>query len=240
MTRKYILTVVKNHCIKEYLKIADWVHNIDHIKTVVSNGRKICRMEQVRPKIAFLVELACWLHDLGRVGEESGLEFGASNHAEVSYNMSKQILKPFEKKMGSESVIKVLQAVREHNLPCLIHTENIVGKLLIDADRGAGISMVGVFSMLNYLKVVTTEPVKTEREARDRLAQLSAKLVKTGKVDKAIEKLSYLKDWYYGSQKQAGSGVLVSPLHTASARKLYRRAMREIEDYIGVLGETRG
>lgn len=278
MKRHQILNEVKVHCIQEYLKITNWVHDLEHIKTVVKNGRKLCQMEEVRSKTTFLVELACWLHDLGRVEEEIGLEFLQSNHAEVSYQLAKKILKPYERVIGRESIFKVLLAVREHNLPQLRHPENRVAQLLQDADRGAGLRIAGVFTMLGYLGVIQTEnaktqktleheniktqehknnqpfnhltieqsgmsqvsnlksqvlsPIYTNQAARKYLPALTQQLIQTGKVADAIEKLSYFKDWYYGSTNQGGMGIMVSPLHTDSARILYKKGIEEIEEYL--------
>jgi HD superfamily phosphodiesterase len=231
MLRKQILNQIKNYCQAEHDQIEDWVHNINHIHRVVKNGRKISQMENLKAKDAFLVEIACWLHDIGRVGEQTGLQFLQSNHAEVSYQKSKKLLAKYQKFLGREAVFKVLQAIREHNLPSLKHPENKIAQILIDSDRGAGINAWGIISIFNYLGVLKTEPVSNLVQARKALNDLLPKIKKANKIDDALEKIGFLKNWYYGSHRQEMTGVIVASLYTDSAKQLYKKGVAEIEQF---------
>jgi HD superfamily phosphodiesterase len=235
VTRNNILNQVQKICQQKYSQTTHWVHDINHVKRVVGNARQLGKMEHLHPKEIFLIELACWLHDLGRVNEDIGLEFLASDHAEKSYLLSKMILLPFEKQIGRESIFKVLQAVREHNLPRLKHPENIVARILLDSDRGAGLNPIGIFTMLNYLKIVKTEPIKTIKQARQNLKNLTQQIRESQKTAITIEKLAYFKDWYYGNNNQSKTGEVVVSLYSDSAKKLYKKGIEEIENYIDYL-----
>ncbi|MGI5828227.1 MAG: HD domain-containing protein [Patescibacteria group bacterium] len=237
MTRKQIIDEVKKHCTTVYAQLGDWSHDLNHVKRVVKNCRLICKQEKLSSKDAFLTELAAWLHDLGRVNEEIGLLFLESNHAEHSYIESKKILEPYRSKIGREPMYKVLQAVREHSLPQLRHPENLISKILQDADRGATLNVIGILSTLHYLKVVEWSKVTTKEQARLELPKLTKQLVATGKVSKALEVLQILVEMYFGAENQVSTGNTVSPLHTVSARKLYKKDLAEIEDYMDFLGE---
>lgn len=87
MSRDEILREIRSLCQKEYAKIDNWIHDVDHVKGVVRLEKEIVEKEGVDP---FLVEIACWLHDLGRVAEPFGLDFEKSNHAEVSCQKGRQ------------------------------------------------------------------------------------------------------------------------------------------------------
>ncbi len=228
MTRSLIIDQIKHQCIAQYSQITDWVHDIHHIRRVVKNGRLLSKKEHLSSLNTVLVEIACWLHDIGRVGEETGLEFTKSNHAEISYQKSKSIVAPFQKQLGREGIYKVLQAVREHNKPQLLHSDNIVGRLLVDADRGAGLNPIGIYTMLSYLHVTKLDPVFTIEKARKGLPQLLTQLEREGKLELALEKVSFFNDWYYGTNKQKNTGVEVDPLYTKSAVKLYKRGFAQI------------
>ncbi len=235
MTRNQILQDIKAQSINRYKTITNWVHDIYHIKTVVKNGQKLAKMESLSSKDTFLLEISCWLHDLGRVGEKDSLNFNQSSHAEVSYQISKKMLKRYEKKIGRESIFKILIAVREHSLPVLKHKNNKIAQLLQDADRGAGIDIRGIYTMLNYFNIVQTRPIRTKKDARRQLSILYRQIVSKNRTKITIEKLNYLLDWYYGTDNQSGKGIKVLPLHSNSAKTLYLASLKEIENFINKL-----
>lgn len=212
--------------------MSDWIHDVSHVRAVVKNGVKLAEMEGLRSKDAFLLEIACWLHDLGRAGEEVGLSPKQSNHAEISYWRSKRILKRYELKLGRESVYKIYQAVREHSLPVLRHPDNQIACFLLDADRGANLNISGVFRMLNYMEFINTEPVHSEEKARGMLDDLYKQIIESDKKDMVVDQLEVLRDWYYGCERQKVTGVRVTPLYSDSARKLYKKGLEEIEEFI--------
>ena len=237
MKRSEILKNIKRHCEAEYAKVGNWVHGINHVQAVVRNGKRLAKMEGMREKDVFLVELACWLHDLGRVGENDGLLFLQSNHAEVSYQQSKVLLEPYVRTIGRESLYKVLQAIREHNLPLIKHPENRISQLLMDADRGAGLNARGIISNLAYLRIITCEPVSSIAQARALLPGVTQELVEKNAVATALAQILSIRAWYYGDTKQVLTGVAVSPLNTKAARKLYQKGIQEIDCYCNQLAE---
>lgn len=229
MNRSQILIEIKQKCIGEYAKLDNWIHDINHVKRVVKNGIKLSKMENLKSKDTFLVEIACWLHDLGRVGEKMGLVFEKSEHAEISYIRAKKILNPYGRYLGRESVYKVLQAVREHSMAQLIHKDNLVARILQDADRGAGINIIGIYGMMVGSGLVDFENIITKTEANRNLDLLINKLKENNNIEKAIERINLFLDWYYGIKKQKMTGVEVDPLHTDSARKVYRKGLEEVK-----------
>ena len=233
LRRNDILNEIRAQCVQEYSMIEDWVHGIEHINAVVLNGKTLAKMERLRSKDAFLLEIACWLHDIGRIGEGVGLSAKQSNHAEVSYWKSKKLLKRYERPLGRESVFKVLQAVREHSLPVLRHPDNQINRLLLDSDRGANLNVCGIFRMLNYMQLIETGPVYTVDHARELLDRVFQELsVSKKKRLEALDYLDVLRDWYYGNGKQKVSGVRVTALYSDSARELYKEGIEEIEAFI--------
>ncbi|NMB56622.1 HD domain-containing protein [Candidatus Beckwithbacteria bacterium] len=235
MKRNDILKLIKSKIFKEYKKIPHWQHDLYHIRRVVREGKKLAKLEKLSSKDAFLVELACYLHDLGRNKENDGLLFLQSNHAEISYEMSKQILKPYEKNLGRESIFKILQAIREHSLPALKHPENKIAQILLDADRGSGINYLGIFTMLTYFKVVDYQIIRSDQKAKLELNNLTQIIVSQNKIEEAIIRLNYYKDWYYGNSKQQISEAKVASLYTRSAKRIYQPKIKIIEDYIDKL-----
>ncbi len=232
MTREEILNQIKKISLAEYTKIETWIHDVQHVKRVVKEGVRLCKAEQVKSKDAFLVELACWLHDVGRVDEPLGLTFSESDHAEKSYQVSKQLLKPYEKFIGRESMYNLLQAIREHSQPRLRHPHNLITRILQDADRGSNFDERGIFTMLGYFSLYKGKPIESVKEAKLVLPALTTMLRTSGKIPIALEKLNYFKDWYYGCFQQMGTGVKIDPLHTLSAKRLYQSKIKVIEDYI--------
>jgi len=147
-----ILQKIRSICQREYVKIDNWIHDVDHVKGVVRFGREIAKKEGVDP---FLVEIACWLHDLGRVGEPLGLDFKKSNHAEISYQMGKKILAPFVEEIGKKNVEEILLAVREHSLPKFDKAgKSKIAQILRDADRGMGLRLQGIYTDFNFVGII--------------------------------------------------------------------------------------
>lgn len=232
MTRREILSEVKDRCIKEYENVSNWVHGILHVQRVVDCGRRIAVTEGYKSKDVFLVELACWLHDVGRSREESGLSYAKSGHAEISYFMSKKMIRRYDRKLGRESVYKVLQAVREHSLPVLNHKENNIARVLVDAERCSAINMIGVMRVLSYYGLFQSGPVKTLEEARKFEKKAIDRIVETGKVQEAVDNLSVILDWYYGNKKQKITGEKVNPLYMNSSREMFAGGVKEVEEFI--------
>jgi len=235
MTRAQILHQVRQYCEPKYQEIDHWAHGIAHIKRVVKNGERICREEKVRSKDAFLVALACWLHDLGRLDEEINTSFSNSIHAEESYIRSKKVLYPYKKIIGRESLYNILEAIREHSLPKLKHPHNRIAQILQDADRGASINLVGLISMITYREIIDWPPVTSKVQARRELPKLTRELLKRDKVKEVIQTGQVVSEFYYGTKKKNLKGVIVEPLHTSSARRLFKADLKEVEHYLSYL-----
>jgi HD superfamily phosphodiesterase len=237
MKREEILKEIRSKCKEMYLKVPDWNHGIYHVKRVVKNGIKLAEAEKLKSKDRFLVELACWLHDLGRAYEEKGLDFKESDHAEQSYFWAKKILRPYMRKMGRESVYKVLQAVREHSDAVLRHKTNVIARILQDADRGATISILGVFSVLHHFGVIQVGLIKTKKQGREEKEMLTKYLKKRGEIQEALNKINDILVFYYGREevKPKRGAKKVQALHTESAKKLFKKDIEEVENYVGEL-----
>lgn len=235
MLRREIIEEIKNICIERYEKIDDWNHDINHVKRVVSLVKKIGEKEKLSSKELFLVELAAWLHDIGRVGEDKGLDFEKSNHAEKSYRQSRNILKKYGKYIGREGVCTILEAVREHSKGILVHKNNKISKVLQDADRGASINMIGVFSILDYRKIIEDfGSIHTFKEAREKQKILLKKIKLSKKENKAFRMINNLRVFYYGEKLKDGN-YKVLPLHTNSAKKMFEKGIKEIEEFMELI-----
>lgn len=232
MSRDQILQKIRTICQREYAKIDNWVHDVDHVKGVVRLGRKIAEKEGVDP---FLVEIACWLHDLGRVGEPLGVDFAESNHAEVSYQKSKEILEPFIKDIGKGNVEEVLLAVREHSLPKFKKAgKSRVAQVLRDADRGMGLQLRGIYTDLNFMKIVSMGKPKGLGDIRVKLERAKEILKRDPEKRKlAIKRIKIFLSWYGGEKdSDSDSDWRVEPLCTKMAKKMFWGGYREIKDYL--------
>ena len=235
MYRKDIIQQIRLICEERYGKIDVWVHGLGHVKRVVKYCLLVAKKEKIRAKDVFLVEIAAWLHDIGRVGEEKNIYFNQSNHAEKSYRQARNILKKYQRFIGREDVIKILQAVREHSRAILDHKDNVVAKCLQDGDRGSSLNSIGIFSMLDYRQVIEIEnEIKTIVEARAKLDWLFNEIKKRNKEKEAIKYLEDLRGFYYGIRGSEGNWQ-VSQLHFDTSRKLFRGGVLEIEEFINKL-----
>ncbi len=148
LTKEKFLKQVRSKVSKAFKNPPLWVHNFYHVKRVVGFGRKIVEREgeslvskyDLFPKLgsikeradrlSFLVELACWLHDLGRTIERKPTLWGDKfNHAAESERMARKMLyeipNPKSQIPNFEKEL-VLQAVAEHNQPTPKHSKNII------------------------------------------------------------------------------------------------------------------
>lgn len=239
MLRRDIITEVRDICLARYEQIEDWNHDINHIKRVVKYSRKIAEAEKFRSKDIFLVELAAWLHDLGRVGEEKNVSFKKANHAERSYRQSRNILKPYWRFIGREDTVKVLQAIREHSQAILDHKDNRISRCLQDGDRGASLNTIGIISMLDYHKIIEDlGPVVSIKQAKEKKMELLNKIKEKNLQEKSLEKLKNLLIFYTGDRDESGNWK-VMPLHFESSRKMFRKGVREIEEFMSKIQNSK-
>jgi len=237
MTKEQILDKIRLVCKKEYGKIEDWVHDVDHVKGVVRLGKMIAKKEKVDP---CLVQIACWLHDLGRVRELQRLDFKQSNHAEVSYELGREILRPFISEIGEDNVEEILLAVREHSLPKFDKAgKNKIAQILRDADRGMGLCLRGIYTTLVWFKIVDLAKPRGTKDIRDKLEKILDYL--RGNKDKsklAIEKLEIILGWYEGVRDRNGKWR-VEPLCTEAAKMMFYKGYLGIKNYIKRIKDQR-
>jgi len=229
-TRSQILQGIRSICQKEYAKIDNWIHDINHVKGVVKFGREIAKKEGINP---FLVEIACWLHDLGRVGEPLGLDFKKSNHAEVSYQMGKEILAPFIEEIGKKDVEEILLAVREHSLPKFKKAgKSKIAQILRDADRGMGLQLRGIYTDFNFVGIIDMGKPRGLEDIKKKLEKTKEILKKDrAKRRLVIKRLKILAGWYEGDS-DSDSEWIVEPLCTETARRMFRKGYGEIKSYL--------
>ena len=230
--QKRILNQVKPKVRRAFRGIPIWVHDFDHTKAVVALGRQIVKGEKKLiesrgwdfDKFSFLVELACWLHDLGRTVETKPTFWGEKfNHAQESEKLARKVLKdviPGRLKAGPgiyennnfinidsgsaagmtrEDLELVLQAVLEHNQPTPAHPDNLISRFLQDADRGEGFGWRGMIMVLNYNKVITTGKRIGEAQCRQAFLAQWPRVIADEKLQKkAIHWLTFQSSWYNG------------------------------------------
>lgn len=231
MLRKDVLNQIQGICEERYGKLLDLTHGITHVKEVVKISEKIAREEKLKEKDIFLVKIAAWLHDLGRIDEqETKLEI---NHAEGSYRQARNILKNFQSKIGREGTYKILQAIREHNLAILDHKENLITKILQDADRGSNLSILGIYRILLYKKLLKLRELGIKEDKKMIEEELIMEIKKKEKKKEAVKWIKYLIGFYYG-EKRKGK-IAVMPIHTKSAKKMFRKGVLEIENFLTII-----
>ncbi len=228
MLRKDTLNQIQEICEEKYVKLIDFTHGIGHIKEVVKISEKIAREEKLKEKDVFLIKIAAWLHDLGRIDEQ---ELGEEiDHAEASYRQARNILKSFQSKIGREGTYKILQAIREHSLAILDHKENVIAKTLQDADRGSNLSVFGIYRILAYKKVLELKELKGKENKKGIEEELIVEIKKGNKVKEAINWIEYLRGFYYGEEKRGETKVMA--LHTKSAKKMFKKGILDIERFL--------
>ena len=221
-----ILEQVKSKVLVAFRDIQFWPHDIDHVRNVALYGKEIAEREakQLAPKMnlnpeefVFLVEVACWFHDLGRSVETEKIRQDKNwNHALNSVELAKKIY---------DNPI-VLQAVSEHNQAKVKHSENLITKVLQDADRGEGFGFRGMMVVFNYNNILTSSKLVSEKDCQQELLKQWPVLMQNSQSrEKIIHWLTYLSMWYTGSQN-------VSPLFTQTSKKLYKQKFEITKKYL--------
>ena len=265
---KKILNQISLEVREKFKDNCDWVHGIGHVESVVGYGRQILEMEGKQlagkmrmetEKFDFLVELACWLHDLGRTVEKKRTLWGDKfNHAEESEKMARKMLKGYRQTLKDLGVTandleSLFTAVGEHNQPTPKHKNNLIVRVLQDADRGEGFGYEGMINVLQYNKIscLAGRP-RGEEKYKKEFLQLWPELVKNSrKRGYAIHWFTYISNWYDGGPalpslgRQALSRVKlgefgkdkVCPLYTNAARKIYKKRYLIVKKYLRELKE---
>jgi HD superfamily phosphodiesterase len=220
------LEQIKIKVSEAFKDIQFWPHDIDHVRNVALYGRQIAeaeaaglsaKMNLTPDEFIFLAQTACWFHDLGRSIETEELRQDKSwNHALQSVEMARKI---FDNPL-------VLQAVEEHNQAFAKHPQNLITRVLQDADRGEGFGFRGMVIVFNYNQIINTRKLITEEECRQELINQWPILMANKELrKKTIHWLGYLAAWFGGNQK-------VSPLFTSTARKIYQTRFEITRKYL--------
>lgn len=257
---KKILNQISLEVQEKFKNNRDWVHGIGHVRSVVGYGRQILDLEgkQLAGKIGmgtekfgFLVELACWLHDLGRTVEKRRTLWGDKfNHAVESEKLARKMMEDYKQVLedlgvAADDLELVFTAVAEHNQPTPKHKNNLIVRVLQDADRGEGFGYEGMINVLQYNKIsrLSNRP-KEKEEYKEKFLQLWPELVKDfRKRQYAIHWFTYISNWYDGgwalSRTKLGEfgKEEVCPLYTNAARKIYKKRYLIVKKYLQELEE---
>jgi uncharacterized protein len=131
-----IETIVRDRCATH-----DAAHDILHLQRVVANARYLIREEQARGHAAdsFVIELACWLHDIVNLPKGSG---PAGESARRSAQVARELLEAED--VPRETVDAVANAVEAHSFSGGLRPATIEAAILQDADRLDALGAVGI------------------------------------------------------------------------------------------------
>ena len=129
-----VIDSIKNE-VKEIMD-NDSAHDFDHVMRVYSNAQKICKKEKANEK---LVLCAALLHDIVSYPKSDKRSKMSSTE---SAKKSKMILKQYD--FTNDELLIVSDAIRDHSFSQNKTPENIVGKILQDADRLDAIGAIGI------------------------------------------------------------------------------------------------
>ena len=129
-----VIDSIKNE-VKEIMD-NDSAHDFDHVMRVYSNAQKICKKEKANEK---LVLCAALLHDMVSYPKSDKRSKMSSIE---SAKKSKTILKQYDFK--NDEILIISDAIRDHSFSQNKTPENIVGKILQDADRLDAIGAIGI------------------------------------------------------------------------------------------------
>ena len=114
----------------------DPAHDFDHIMRVYKNAEKLCRKEQVQPK---LVLAAALLHDIVSYAKSDKRSKNASTE---SAKKAKTMLKKYD--YSNDEIVIITYAIRDHSFSKQKTPQTIEGKILQDADRLDAIGAIGI------------------------------------------------------------------------------------------------
>ena len=129
-----IIDSIKNE-VKEIMD-NDSAHDFDHVMRVYKNAQKICKKEKANET---LVLCAALLHDIVSYPKSDKRSKMSSTE---SAKKSKIILKQYD--FPNDEILIVSDAIRDHSFSQNKIPENIVGKILQDADRLDAIGAIGI------------------------------------------------------------------------------------------------
>ena len=129
-----VIDSIKNE-VKEIMD-NDSAHDFDHVMRVYKNAQKICKKEKANEK---LVLCAALLHDIVSYPKS---DKRSKNSSTESAKKSKLVLKKYD--FTNDEITIISDAIRDHSFSQNKTPENIVGKILQDADRLDAIGAIGI------------------------------------------------------------------------------------------------
>ncbi len=132
MNRGEIFRKIRDFSQKKMVKVDIPAHDFKHVTRVRNWAIKIGKAEK---QDLFLIEVAAWLHDVGRV--EAG---DKQDHGKVSAKIAEKFLKKFSE-IGSGDRKLIVEAVREHSNR---RSNSWLGHTLQDADKLDGLGAIGL------------------------------------------------------------------------------------------------
>jgi uncharacterized protein len=129
-----VINSIKNE-VKEIMD-NDSAHDFDHVMRVYKNAQKICKKEKANEK---LVLCAALLHDIVSYPKS---DKRSKNSSIESAKKSKIILKQYG--FSNDEILIISNAIRDHSFSQNKIPDNIVGKILQDADRLDAIGAIGI------------------------------------------------------------------------------------------------
>lgn len=258
---KKILDKISLEVREKFENSQDWVHGIEHVRGVVGYGRRILDLEGKQlagkagmgaEKFDFLIELCCWLHDLGRTVEKRRTLWGDKfNHAAESEKLAREMLEDYKRDLEDLGVTVgdlelVFTAIAEHNQPTPKDKNNLIVRVLQDADRGEGFGYEGMINVLQYNKICgLPDRPGGAVEYKEKFLELWQELVKDfRKRQYAIYWFTYISNWYDGGRALSRTKLgkfgkdKVCPLYTKAARKIYKKRYLIVKKYLQELKEA--
>lgn len=173
---------------KQYFVSASGCHDWTHVERVRNLGLRIAKEEGAD---LFILELAAYLHDIGR--KEEMKSKGAFCHAEFGAKKAQEILSKY--KIGKSKIKNIVHCILTHRFRNQHEPKTIEAKCLFDADKLDSIGAIGVARDFLFAGHSASNILYTGNEKR--LAK-SSKDYSFTKEDTAIleweVKLKYIKD----------------------------------------------
>ncbi|MDQ3547782.1 MAG: HD domain-containing protein [Chloroflexota bacterium] len=119
----------------------DTAHDALHLARVLANARSLMNTERANGAVvdAFVVEAACWLHDLVQLPKGSG---PVGESARQSATFAREFLTG--RGVGPEQVAAVVHAVETHSFSGGLRPKTIEAAIVQDADRLDALGAVGI------------------------------------------------------------------------------------------------
>lgn len=130
---------------KNYYDISNDLHGWGHIQRVWTNCRKIIANLNKKEEVQLdLLELAVYLHDIGRKHEK----LRNKNHALISADLSRQFLTSLS---IPEPIINAINhIIISHSFSLGVHAQTLEAQILSDADKLDALGSIGIYRVCAY------------------------------------------------------------------------------------------